>query len=175
MPSLDDVYNQLQQINTNLAAVHNDGLATKAAVDTDTAAVNNVRNSVDQAVQQLKQLVAGQFYTNTALYQLTHQADTMICILEHISRNTCSILNENSIQTGLQRKIAGDIHGILEIEQTAQPGAALEIARLQALQAEVERCCPPPPQKVPCEYAPCPTPPTRLEPPRPVDDRKPIG
>lgn len=170
MPSLDDVFQELQKINTNLQITHNDDLAIKAAVDAGTAATNNVRNSVDQAVQQLKLLVVGQAYTNAALFHLTQQTDTMICILEHISRNTCALLNEAHQQTGLQGAIAGNTHDILEIEETAQPGGALELARSKAAKQEIERCCPPPLPKPVCTYGPCPTPTTRLEPPRPVDN-----
>jgi hypothetical protein len=171
MPSLDDVFQELQKINGNLNTVHNDGLATKGAVDTGTVAVNNVRNSVDQAVQQLKALVVGQAYSNAALYHLTQQNDTIICILEHISMNTCALLNEAHAQTALQTMLVADTHEILAIEQSAHPAAALEAARLADLRKDVERCCPPPQRKPVCTYGPCPTSSTRLEPPKPIDEK----
>jgi len=51
-----------------------------------------------------------------------------------------------------------------DMYETVNAGAALERERLLKLKAEVEKCCPPPVSKPPCNYAPCPTPPKLEEP-----------
>lgn len=166
MPSLDDVYTQLQNINANLQTIHgDDGLikssidAVKTSVDADTAATNAVRSSVDNAVQQLKLLVVGQIFTNQVLVHLSQQADTMICALEHISKNTCMLLNEAHLQTGFQESIKKNVAALLDIAKTAHPDAAIDLCRREDLREEIEKCCPPQPAAPVCEYRPCPAPP----------------
>ncbi len=134
MPSVDDVYNQLLQANTSLTSLIN--------------AVNNLTSAV----------VTIGTYTNQALYQNDQQNTTIICELEHISKNTCALLNESAIQTALQTAMAADLDGLEKMFATANPGAALEAERLATLKAQVEQCCPPKKPTPPCEYKPCPAP-----------------
>ena len=134
MPSVDDVYNQLLQANTNLTSLIN-------AVNNLTSAVVTIGN-----------------YTNQALYQNDQQNATMICELEHISKNTCELLNQSALQTALQTDMAADLDGLEKMSATANPGAALEAHRLAALKAQVEQCCPPKKPTPPCDYKPCPAP-----------------
>lgn len=134
MPSVNDVYNQLLQVNTNLTSLIN--------------AVNNLTSTV---------VTIGN-YTNQALYQNDQQNTTIICELEHISKNTCALLNESAVQTTLQTAMAADLDGLEKMFATANPGAALEAERLAALKAQVEQCCPPKKPTPPCEYKPCPAP-----------------
>jgi len=134
MPSVDDVYNQLLQANTSLTSLIN-------AVNNLTSAVVTIGN-----------------YTNQAPYQNDQQNATIICELEHISKNTCALLNEAAIQTALQTTMAADLDGLEGMFATANPGAALEAERLAALKAQVEQCCPPKKPTPPCEYKPCPAP-----------------
>jgi hypothetical protein len=148
MPSVNDVYNQLLAVNTNLTNLTN-------AVNNVTTAVNQVNNTLNTGFGELVTLGN---YTNQALYQNDQQNVTMICALEHISKNTCALLNESVIQTTLQTAMASDIGGLKGMIATAHPGAALEIERLAALKAQIEVCCPPKKPPPPCDYAPCPAP-----------------
>ena len=134
MPSVNDVYNQLLQANTSLTSLIN-------AVNNLTSAMVTIGN-----------------YTNQALYQNDQQNTTIICELEHISKNTCALLNEAAIQTALQTTMAADLDGLEGMFATANPGAALEAERLAALKAQVEQCCPPKKPAPPCDYKPCPAP-----------------
>jgi hypothetical protein len=170
MPTISDAFHQLQDANTKLDTLHNDVTALKASEDATTAAVNGVRNSVDRAVQELVLLVQGQVYTNQALFHVTQQNDTMICILEHISKNTCMLLNEAHIQTGLQTAIAADTSEALDIDKTVHPEAALDLERREALRKEMEVCCPPKPQPLVCDYGTCPAV-KPMQPPAPVNPR----
>ena len=134
MPSVDDVYNQLVTANNNLATLHND--------------LVNLTNEL---------VTIGQ-YTNQALYQNDQQNETIICILEHISQNTCALLNQAAVQTALQTEMESDIDGLEGMFASANPAAALERERLHHLEEKIEKCCPPPTPKPPCDYAPCPAP-----------------
>jgi hypothetical protein len=100
----------------------------------------------------------------------------MICALEHISRNTCELVNQATIQSALQTEIRDDMDAVRDLSEIAQPRAALERQRLQELRAEIERCCPPEVQPPACAYEPCPRP-DRIPPPDlpeiPTPDRPP--
>jgi len=54
---------------------------------------------------------------NQILIFLSEQNKTMICIQEHISKNTCSILNEAVLQSGLQRSIEGGVSDLVEMNK----------------------------------------------------------
>jgi hypothetical protein len=144
MPSVDDVFNQLVTVNSNLATLHND------------------------LVTLTNDLVTIGQYTNQALYHNDQQNDTIICILEHISQNTCALLNQAALQTALQTEMEHDIGGLEGMFATANPGAALERERLHRLEEQIEKCCPPPKPTPPCTFAPCPA-------PRPIGPPPPVG
>jgi hypothetical protein len=168
MPSINDVYNQLVTENATLGQIHADILA-------ETNETTQVKASVDQLDSDLK---AGFDATTKALttialidveavkllYHLTQQADSMICALEHISQNTCGILTQVTIQTGLQARLRDDADAVRDIEEFAHPDAVLERERLLALRAEIERCCPPEVLPPACSYEPCPHPRPASEP-----------
>jgi hypothetical protein len=155
MPSVNDVYNQLLQANSNLTSLINAVNNVQTAVDAVQTAVSQVNGTLSTGVGEL--VTIGN-YTNQALYQNDQQNDTIICILEHISKNTCALLNQAAIQTALQTAMAGDIAGLEQMFATVNPGAALDIERLAALKAQIEQCCPPKKAIPPCDYAPCPAP-----------------
>jgi ABC-type transporter Mla subunit MlaD len=162
MPSVDDVYNQLVQANTNLSSLINAVNNVTSAVNKATTAINAVHSAVDQVNGTLNtgfgELVTIGNYTNQALYQNDQQNVTIICALEHISKNTCALLNQSAVQTTLQTAMAIDIDGLENMFATANPAAALELERRAALKAQVEECCPPTPPTPPCDYKPCPAP-----------------
>jgi hypothetical protein len=170
MPSVSDVYNQILTVNTNLTTLINAVNDATSAVNGVTTAVNAVNSSVTQVNGTLStgfgQLVELGNYTNQALYQNDQQNATIICILEHVSKNTCALLNQSVIQTALQTAMASDIDGLENMYATVNSGAALEIERLAALKAQVEECCPPRKPLPPCDYAPCPAPTQIGQPPQ---------
>lgn len=173
-PTVGDVFNQLVLVNGKLDAI-----------DTNTFgqanAINNLDGDVNKGfkatVDMLKVLAQIDIEAVKLLFHLTQQTDTMICALEHISKNTCEILNQATIQTQLQMRLRDDADALRDIAESAYPGAALERQRLAALRAEVERCCPPEQPKPPCNYEPCPAPrPVRMpDLPKIDQDRPPTG
>jgi hypothetical protein len=141
MPSADDFFVQLQTINARILDL--------------TAAVNQVNATLTTGFGHLVTL--GQ-YTNLALSQNAKQNDTIICILEYISKNTCELLNQSVIQTKLQTEMQTDMDALEAMYETAHADVALERERLRALKQQIEECCPPPQPEAPCKYAPCPAP-----------------
>src|SRR5262245_21380659 len=163
MPSASDFFNQIKGINARLDDVNGKLDLLRAAVE-----------HVDQTLQWgLGQLITLGLYTNQALYHNDEQNDTIICILEHISRNTCSLLNEAHLQTGLQTVIQKNTTTLAELYAATHAEAALARERLEALRKQVEECCPPEPPRPVCQYEPCPKPEDTLDKPPQVDPRPP--
>jgi hypothetical protein len=148
MPSSDDFFQQLQTANARLLDL--------------TAAVNQVNATLTTGLGHLVTL--GQ-YADLALSHNAKQNDTIICILEHISKNTCELLNQSVTQTKLQTEMQTDLDALEAMYETAHADAALERERLQALKKQIEECCPPPEPEAPCKYAPCPVPKPLPDPP----------
>src|SRR5690606_41959094 len=86
-------------------------------------------------------LLTQQSYTNAALAAQLDQGRTIICELDKIGRQTCDLLSEAHFQTELQRAIQEDIRRIRGIQQGAHPDVELELARLDKLREQVEKCC----------------------------------
>jgi hypothetical protein len=165
MPTLNDAFNELQSINSHLQTLHADNgsiiagqAAIAAAIAASTAAINDVRNSVDVGTSVLKSIAHLQQVTNATLLHMSHQQDAMICALEAISRNTCALHNEAHIQTGRQTVIAAAETALLDITRTVHPAAALDLDRREEQQRAIEKCCPPPVDPPVCAYRPCPAP-----------------
>jgi len=162
MASINDVFNQLVAVNGKLDQLHNDSVAevnattqVKTSVDT---LDNDVKAGFAQTLAALNTIAAIETAAAQFLFHLTQQADTMICVLEHISKNTCGILTQVTIQTDLQKEIRDDVDIIRDVAEVAYPAAALDRSRLKQLQAQIERCCPPPAPPPACTYQPCPAP-----------------
>ncbi|MET9861922.1 hypothetical protein ABZY93_21885 [Streptomyces smyrnaeus] len=149
MPSLNDVFNQLKQANTNLAAIHNDLLQVRQSTD-------QVRNAVNNQTAYVQALVQGQTYTNQSLHHLSQQNETVICLLGQIARHTCQSLNESHLQTRLQKKMERVSTGVLEILQHAHPEGAVISVKNEELRTKVEACCPPEKEPPICRMEPCP-------------------
>jgi uncharacterized phage infection (PIP) family protein YhgE len=149
MPNADDFFQQLQTINSRLLDL--------------TAAVNQVNATLTTG---LGELVTLSQYADLALSQNAKQNDTIICILEHISKNTCELLNQSVIQTKLQTETQTDVDALEAMYGTVHADAALERERLRALKQQIEECCPPPEPEAPCKYTPCPAPKPIGDPPR---------
>jgi molybdenum cofactor biosynthesis enzyme MoaA len=169
MTSVQDVFDQLVAVNTNLTTLHNDMVA-------EASATNAVRQSVTQVdatlatgftvlTQDLAVLAQLQHQQTLVLAHISHQQDAMLCELRKIAENTCRLLNEAHEQTGLQRTIASEMTALEQMYETAHPDAALERSRFVELRAEMEKCCPPPSHEPLCKYQPCPA-------PEPVDEQR---
>lgn len=181
MASINDVFNELQAVNTNLGVLHADDIA-------ETNATNQVRASVDQldndvkagfsaSINMLITLAKIDIEAVKLLFHLAQQAETMICTLEHISKNTCGLLTQSTIQTQLQTRVAENTDLLRAIAEAAHPDAVLAYEKAAKLRAEIHRCCPPPVQPPACSYEPC----ARARPvgmpdlPRLPDQQKPPG
>jgi hypothetical protein len=152
MASIDDCYNQLvaangelsqidlgiQTVNTSVQAVDTDVQATTAAVTAGFSQLYTIAN-----------------YTNQLLLYQIQQNDTMVCYLEKIARQTCALLNEAALQTAAQQAMRADLDDLKQLYELANPAAAVEQARLEALKAQVEKCCPPSVPTPPCKFEPC--------------------
>ena len=165
MPTLNDAFNELQAINGHLQVLHADNgsiiagqAAIAAAIAASTAAINDVRNSVDAGTAVLNSIAHLQQVTNATLFHMSQQQDAMICALEAISRNTCAIHNETHMQTGRQTVIAAAETALLDITRTVHPAAAIDLDRREDQRRAVEKCCPPPIEPPVCAYRPCPAP-----------------
>ncbi len=144
MPSGTDFYNELKGANTRL---------------------DGANQRLDQITGKLDSLLALTEYTNQALYQNALQNDTIICILEKISKQTCELLNHACLQTALQTAIQKSTVMLAELFAATHAEAALIREREQVLRAEIEKCCPPKPPEPCCRYEPCRAPKPIGEPP----------
>jgi hypothetical protein len=176
MASASDFFDELKGAHDELKGLipHLDGVNTrlddiKGKLDALKAATDAVRGAVDHVDKTLQwgfgQLITIGNYTNQALFHNDEQNDTIICILEHISKNTCELLNEAHTQTGLQRIIRHNTTKLADLYAATHADAALERERLEALRREIQECCPPKPPPPVCQYEPCPKPESLAEPP----------
>lgn len=167
MPSINDVYNKLQDISATLSTLHNDASDLKTLAGQINQTLNTRLGQIDSTLtsgfgnlsQGLLAMIVQQNYANKALTEIVQQEKTMICQLEQISHHTCDILSEAHFQTGLQRHIDGELNWLLQIARTVHAAADLEYRRLQDMKKEIERCCPPEQEKPICTHVPCPQPP----------------
>jgi len=139
-PTVGDVFNQLVLVNGKLDNIDTNTFAQANAINILDADVNK---GFKATVDILKTVAQVEVETLKLIFHLTQQTDTMICALEHIAKNTCEILTQVTIQTGLQTRILDDADLLRAIAESAYPGAALEQQRLATLRSEIERCCPP--------------------------------
>jgi hypothetical protein len=115
-------------------------------------------SKLDTLNSQFSQLLILTAYNSYALYQNALQNDTLICILEKISKQTCELLNHACLQTPLQKTIQKNTTTLAELFAATHAEAALIREREQALRDEIEKCCPPKPPEPCCHYEPCPAP-----------------
>lgn len=147
-PTVTDVFNQLVLVNGKLSQV-----------EVNTSLMANLNTSINMGfaatVGRLDTLALIEAETAKLIFHLTAQNETIICMLEQISRNTCAMLNEMAAQTEFQKQMARDIAIIGYVAQAANPAAMLDYAHHKELEAKLERCCPPPTRDPACKYAPC--------------------
>lgn len=162
MASVDDVFNQLVTANGTLTQIRDDTVT----LATD---VNNVKTSVDAVDTTLNrgfvvltadnQVIANELHQiDTTVLHLSAQTDTVICSLNKIAEEICTLINEAAKQTALQQGIADDSRALRRMFATTNPAAALELARADAVEQQINACCPPPQPSPPCQFEPCPAP-----------------
>ena len=145
MPSTGDFFNEIHQVNVQLDAVKGHLQALKVSLDS---------------------VVTLETYANEALYHNAKQNDTIICILEHISENTCRLLNEAAVQTRLQTSIEASTRQLAALFAATHAEAALALDKQEELREQIEKCCPPRPPEPACHHERCPSPGTLKEPPK---------
>jgi hypothetical protein len=122
---------------------------------------NDYTDAIDTLLKTLQSLAGIQGFQNEVLTQTLKQFETLICILERISKQTCQTLNEVHSQTEFQQSIRTGIETLVELSKSAHPEAALELARLVKMREQLLACCPPKDPQPVCVYEPC----TGAEPP----------
>ncbi len=191
MASLNDVFTELQQVNsgvqtlhtdlqqvsTELQTVHNDVGAVNATLVKGFAdTVNTLNAGFTTMSQGLQGIISLQVFANQLLEYHTKQNDTIICVLEHISENTCDLVNQAHLQTASQTSIRDSAATVAQLLKTVHADAALELERLEKLRQQIEACCPPPRPEPVCTYEPCEKSEFRGEPPQPsVPEFKPVA
>ena len=129
MPSATEFFDQLKATNDKLTAL--------------ITVTSSVRDGVLAVGVGINQLLAQQSFANGALVHEIKQNDTIICLLKQIADNTCRLLNESHVQTGLQQTIATDAETLAALYSVTHAEAALVRERELALRKEIEACCPP--------------------------------
>ena len=101
--------------------------------------------------QLLKTLIEVELSQNELLARLSAKLDTTICVLEHISRNTCETLNEVHEQTGLQEALIE----CKEVCAPRQPKTLPCAEKSPVAPCEPQDCRETVKHKPYCEYEPC--------------------
>lgn len=169
MASAQDFLDAINGANNRLDGVNNRLDEVKGKLDLINQSVQNLNQTLNWGFGAL--ITIGN-YTNEALSQNAKQNDTIICILEHISKNTCELLNESHTQTGLQTTIKNNTTTLAELYAATHAEAALIRQRDEALRKQIEECCPPKVPEPPCGYQPCPAPGRLPQPPK-IDPKQP--
>lgn len=173
VPSINEVWEQALQINANLSTIHNDLTDLQECCAATNGSLTRLVERGDETndwLAEIRQLLADGFSTvatgmsgiqdrqDNLIRLAAHQIEqnrTIICALENVSRNTCRILNEAALQTGLQEDIRTSVEATAWLTASAHPAAGLEHSRERKRQEELERCCPPPEVVPACEYREC--------------------
>ena len=170
MPSAQQIFEVLLQVESHLNGVKPKLDQIDSSVDAVKSATDQVRGAVEDVNDTLKKgfgdLITLQTYANEALAHNAEQNDTIICVLEKISRNTCALVNYAAIQTRLQTSIEQSTSILATLYAATHAEAELERQRDEALRKQIEECCPPEQPRPPCEYEPCPKPEPLREPPK---------
>lgn len=172
MATISDVFNELQKANSNLQQINTNVANLLTATNGVGNAVKQVDNTLNAGFVNMSQGIQGvialQNFADQMLVHNSQQNDTIICLLEHISKWICELLSESHIQTGLQTVLKENVVKLEELYESVNPDAALELKRLEELHKQILECCPPPEQPPFCRYEGCNIPkPLDKEPPHP--------
>ncbi len=171
MASISDVFDALNDVKGKLDQLHADNLNHNVLIE----ATNTKLDALDQSVASLETTLDGRLLSmlqeqqlgNQLLLHLTKQQETVICGIEQISRNTCTLVNLASEQLVETRHVRENTRVPADILSSAHPDAALDLSRRDRLQEQIEECCPPKPSEPICRYEPCKDPGPFKEPRKP--------
>lgn len=152
MPSLGDFYDRLGQVNNHVADMDTELTTVDTHIqqtNTQLGTIEGTLTSIDGDIQQMSQAMT------TLLTHVIAQNDTIICILEHISRNTCTLVNAAALELRALESVELSARELDGMTKTVHPDAALVLAREEAARLEMEKCCPPKHHEPPCHYEPC--------------------
>ncbi|MGZ3184119.1 MAG: sialidase family protein [Telluria sp.] len=94
---------------------------------------------------------------NATLARISSQLDTALCILEHISKNSCELVNEVHGHAHLHAGARAVGEALLGMYKAAHPEAALAYDGVEQMRRQMLACCPTPAPEPPvCVYEPCP-------------------
>jgi hypothetical protein len=162
MASINDVFNRLGVVNDSLSWIYKENVSEVAGIAQIQTSLTTLDSDLNTGfaatVNALKAIATIELAEVDLLFHLTQQAHTMICQLNQISKNTCGILTQTTIQTDLQKGIRKDIEGLLDIEESVHPESVIQLTRLAELRAQIEKCCPPTKPDPACTFQPCPAP-----------------
>ncbi len=85
----------------------------------------------------------------------SEQNELIICLLEKIAKQSCTILNEVHWQRELQKQIAQTLESFYQIYKAAHPAEAAQYERIAQLEAALEKCCPKKEPDPICKFVPC--------------------
>ncbi|PFU61955.1 hypothetical protein [Bacillus thuringiensis] len=155
MPSISDVYNIMKDVQHNTQTIHNDLQILNNQVNTSNSHLQTITQILNTGFQNLslgiKDMIDLQTYNNK-------QNNAMICILEKISQNTCILVNEAHLQTGLQEKIEDETYDLLRLYEATHGNEAIEYNRVKEIHKELDQCCPKETPEPPCHYINCDSP-----------------
>lgn len=155
MPSAQDILDAIKGAESRLDDV-------KTKLDTIDGDVKNLATIMQWGFTQVITLLQ---YADQALFTNDQQNDTIICILEHISQNTCALLNEAHQQTAYQKAIKYSTKELEGLYEVTHGEAAIVFEREEKLRKQIEECCPPKQEAPPCSYERCKEPRPLREPP----------
>src|SRR5260370_5501122 len=116
---------------------------------------HNYSDMINALLKSLQSLGALQGFQNEVLTRTLNQSETVVCILERISKQTCESLNEIHSQTRLKESMQASLSTLVELFKSAHPEAAPELARLAKIREQLLACCPPKEEEPVCVYEPC--------------------
>lgn len=173
MPSINEVWEQALAINANLAIVHNDLLDLKTCCVDTNSKLDQLRVRADESndwLEEVRDLLSSGFATMASGFEGVHQRQdisnqilvfqarqlqTVICVLENISRNTCALVNTSDAQLRQQTEATESVGALRHMYATANPDAALVLSRADEDAARMAKCCPDKPVPPPCTYQAC--------------------
>jgi len=167
MPSVSEVFEELQGIHNAVAPLHTDNVnltnTVKTGLDTINISIQKGVQSIDTtlntgfvnlsngifAMTQLQQ------YTNSLLLYNNEQNNVIMCTLRQISQNICALLNEAHTQTEYQESMKETLHKLNRLYEFAHPDAQLNIRNIDEIEKKISKCCPEKKPEPICRLEPC--------------------
>jgi hypothetical protein len=186
MASLADVANELkgilEDVRDNTATTADRVQQTNDRLDNLNAKVDEVNAQLDGLTQVLAVGLANlsqglglvidrQDVTNHLLDANREQNDTIICWLAAIADVLCRSLHRQNTQVELQRELVKDLARLTAVTELAHPRETLDVSHRDDLDARIEACCPPEPERPEDCYDACRTPDFRPRQPKDSDWR----